>query len=167
MGVRSILNREVCIFILMSEHGEENIQTNIESFANLEKMARNIDLKKSTIKTKISAPLKEEKNVIRKPTFFKSSTSIKAVSDLEPSFVPQQKNSASLEMTEEERQFERALKQERNRRKNPLDLLGEFITKTKEASERLAEVGLTRSSKGPTWSGRSSRSCPSTPFPFS
>ena len=129
----------------MGEHGEENLQSNLESFINLKNLNNFIDSKKSIIS---NSRLKEknEKNKIKKPSNkFKSSSSLKIDGKIEePDFEISEFNSSNLKnnifINKKDKELEKVLKKEEKRRKNPLNILSNYIKRIKELCKRLETV---------------------------
>lgn len=141
------MSREICVIIMMGERGQENIQTNLESFVNLQKLTETINLKKSSVIIKPGGKNTPRNVFLSDPTKFKSSSEIKSktlvdntwnLSDIK--FLKNKKNTQTL--NKEEQQFEEALNQEKERRENPLDILGDYILRIQTLCKRLMKVNL-------------------------
>lgn len=146
MGIESILKGEVCVIILMGERGQENIQSNLESFLNLQKLTKKIDLNNSnSVKNK---PVTRQSQIHGKPkkSNFKSTTCIRTKSIEEPELSISEINVEyglrDSDIDRNEKRFEETLKKETKRRDNPLDLLSRHIKSIKSLCDRLAKVVL-------------------------
>jgi effector-binding domain-containing protein len=138
------MDRELCIIILMGERGQENIQTNLESFVNLQKLSHVIDMKKSTNFSN-NTPIKKtdatntlDKNTFRSSSSIKMKIKVDTKSDLSEINTPK----GSYVLSEDEKQFEEVLKKETERRENPLDIIGDYVLHIQDLCKRLSKVSF-------------------------
>ena len=132
------------MIILMGERGQENIQSNLESFLNLQKMRMKIDLSKSeTNKKKLKSKKKKVDNYNQK-TIFNSTSSIPKKFIKEPDLSISEKEMDHIQngVDDNEKRFEETLRRETERRENPLDLLGSFVKRIKSLCDNLQKVKL-------------------------
>ena len=139
------MNNEVCLIILMSENGDEIVQSNIESFGNLEQLSKNIDLKKSGVFNQATQFSKVLQVNNTNPKFFKSSSSIRSKAKVLDDHSFENLNYSQVQpkkimFNEKEKEFEKALKRETKRRKDPLKMLEIFIRKIQTFCRNLSKV---------------------------
>ena len=48
-GIKSIVNNELCVIIMMGEHGEQSIQSNLESYNHLDNILNEYEKRKSNV----------------------------------------------------------------------------------------------------------------------
>jgi hypothetical protein len=161
-GLKSIANGDLCVMIMMGEHGEQSIQSNLESYNNLDAILNDFEKRKSNIFRSnrsnvhletINETIEEEKSIreIEAKELFVNKLSLENKKKKDNLFIPNQEkglnfddllknkeNPANLE--EKENLFEKALKEEKQSRKNPLKLLEVFIKRIQRLCNKILQV---------------------------
>lgn len=153
-GIQAILRREVCVIIMMGEQDENSIQTNLESYNNLDKLLKDLEKSRSFISTNnFTNKLGQQNNfegVQKVPNVKTIFTSKKLIEKNEKDKMflnTRKKPSISEEVVEDpiekmDKQLEEAINNELKSRKNPLKLLGVFINRIKRLCNKLKQVIL-------------------------
>lgn len=142
---------------MMGEHGEQSIQSNLESYTNLDNVLNQFEKRKSTIFERESE-IEETKKVtqikeIESKQIFVNKKSLQEKIQKEDLFLKTKggkladqqiwnKDRKSLFENKEDL-LERALKEEKESRKNPLKLLEVYIKRIQRLCNKLLQVSLT------------------------
>lgn len=130
----------------MGERGEESIQSNLESFMNLEKLSKKIrggDILQTTADPRLRMSQGSQslrKNYFQSTGFVKAKLSESQDLSISDFNFPGKTDDFQMNIEKEEKKFEEELNRERLRRQNPLELLKKFILRTKALCERLQQV---------------------------
>ena len=128
---------------MMGEHDENSIQTNIESFYNLDKLLNEFEKRRSFVKTNSRYTEnsfekgREIKSLYKSPKMVERNNKYQGY--LRTTTDPKSRN-PSDELERNEENFENALKEERNSRKNPLKMLETFIKRIQRLCDKLEQV---------------------------
>lgn len=155
-GIKSIVDSEICVIIMMGEHGEQSIQSNLESYTNLDNVLNQFEKRKSMMmvrddqvqETKPPTQIRE----IKATEIFVNKESLKEKFKKENLFLKTKesklteqelwkKDRKSLFENKEE-MLERAIKEEQESRKNPLKLLEVYIKRIQRLCNKLLKVDL-------------------------
>ena len=117
----------MCLVIVLGEQGEGSLQTNLESFNNLDKMMNDIEKKKSFM-------MGDTSNV----NFLNGNSNIKSNNE-SGVFNNSNRNMDPSQLRDQDK-FEIALKEELNSRKDPFRQLEIFISRIKRLCHKLDKV---------------------------
>ena len=130
---------------MMGEHDENSIQTNIESFYNLDKLLNEFEKKRSFIKPSTRQADNSFENEGEIKSLYKSPKMVERTNKnqgfLHTVTTPKFNNPLD-ELEQNEEKFENALKEEKNNRKNPLKLLEIFIKRIQRLCSKLEQVRI-------------------------
>ena len=151
-GIDSILRRETCVVIMMGEQDENSIQTNLESYNNLDQIIKDLEKTRSFISIAPTNRLAQN-NLAKAPlevpnvkTIFTSQKLIEKNKRDKMFLETRKKPSISVEVDDPiekiDQQLEEAIKDELKSRRNPLKLLGIYINRIKRLCDKLKHVGL-------------------------
>lgn len=148
----------------MGEHGEQTIQSNLESYNNLDNFLKEFEKRKSNIfdrddikvKEKNQKPKQPEEEIkeIKVKEIFVNSKTLKAKNKKDQIFVKNidfkvedetlwsQEDEKSFTLETDEERLEKAIKEEKNSRRNPLVLLEVFIKKIQRLCDKLMRVRI-------------------------
>jgi hypothetical protein len=151
---------------MMGEHGEQSIQSNLESYNNLDNILNQYEKRKSNVfGQKLSRVSEESEEDIRETKqddqikeikvkeIFVNSESLKKKNQKDKIFLNTDggkiiendiwnKDTKLNDYEENEVLFEKALKEEKKSRKNPLKLLEVFIKRIQRLCNKLLEVKI-------------------------
>lgn len=150
-GIKSIVNGDICVIIMVGEHGEQSIQTNLESYNNLDNILNEFEKRKSTIFLNKDNDSKiEEVKEIKAKEIFVNKKSLEEKKKKDKIFINNIKHKVdesdfldtnkANDLESKELLFENALKEEKKSRKNPLKLLEVFIKRIQRLCNKLLEV---------------------------
>jgi hypothetical protein len=124
----------MCLVVMMGEHGEVSLQSNLESFKNLDKLMNELEKRKSFM-------MNDTYNKKPTRTNFKEPSNIYTNNDSFPGWNDVSiMNPHSSSGDKDQDKFEQALKNELSSRKNPLRQLEIYISRVKRLCRQLDRV---------------------------
>lgn len=154
-GIKSIVNGEMCVIIMMGEHGEQSIQSNLESYYNLDTVLNEFEKRKSAVFERGGEDsVAEAKPVIREikaQEIFVNKEALREKNRKEQLFLQNKGNrlvndeiwnrDRKVAPEDKEELLEKALKEEKRSRRNPLKLLEVYIKRIQRLCNKLLKVG--------------------------
>lgn len=158
------MNGDICVIIMMGEHGEQSIQSNLESYNNLDSILVDFERRKSnvfgksnrrleTIDETLNESKEQEIREIKAKELFVNQDSLNQKNKKNNMFIPNiqenlkfdeliTQNAPLSDLELKEKLFENALKDEKRSRKNPLKLLEVFIKRIQRLCNKLLKVKM-------------------------
>lgn len=128
----------MCLVVMMGEHGEVSLQSNLESFKNLDKLMNELEKRKSFMKTDTSNSKPIRTNF--KESFNKNNNNNYKQNSSQDSNNVSIMNLKPSGDDRDQDKFEQALKNELSSRNNPLRQLEIYISRVKRLCRKLDKV---------------------------